>query len=149
MSVNAPNNELNWKAPDFKLLSVDDNYYTLDSLKGSSGTVIACICNHCPYVIKIAKRLVMESNELNKIGISTIAIMSNDVNEYPEDSFEKMKLFKDKYNFNFQYLYDETQQIAKAYKAVCTPDIYGFDKNLYLKYRGRIDSGVMTNKDKR
>ena len=149
MSVNAPNDNLNWLAPDFKLLSVNDKYYTLDDLKGKNGTVIAFICNHCPYVIGIAKRFVNESIELDKIGVSTIAIMSNDVNSYPDDSYQNMKIFAKKYNFNFEYLYDSSQEVAKNYKAVCTPDIYGFNKDLELKYRGRLDSGVInSNKNK-
>ena len=143
MSVNAPNDELGWKAVDFKLLSIDDKYYSLSDLKGKKGTVIAFICNHCPYVIKIANRLAFEANELRKIEVSTIAIMSNDVLTYPQDSFENMKLFAKKYNFTFQYLYDESQEVAKNYKAVCTPDIFGFNKDLQLQYRGRIDSSVM------
>ena len=145
MSVNAPNKELNWIAPKFNLLSVDNKYYNLSELAGDNGTVVVFMCNHCPYVIKIANRLAFESIELEKIGVSTIAIMSNDVNAYPEDSFKNMKLFVKKYNFNFPYLYDATQKVAKSYKAVCTPDIFGFNKHLYLKYRGRIDSSVMIN----
>ena len=147
MSVNAPNEKLDWIAPKFSLISVDNKYYNLSELVGDNGTVVAFICNHCPYVIKIANRLVLESIELKKIGVSTIAIMSNDVNKYPEDSFENMKLFAKKYNFNFPYLHDQTQKVAKSYKAVCTPDIYGFNKHLNLKYRGRIDSGVMINNE--
>ena len=146
MSVNAPNKHLNWKAPDFNLLSINGNYYGLEDLIGKNGTVIAFICNHCPYVIKIIKRLVLESRELEKIGVSTITIMPNDVISYPEDSYENMKLFSTKYNFNFQYLYDDSQEVAKSYQAVCTPDIYGFNKDKILKYRGRIDSGVMLDK---
>ena len=148
MSVNAPNNQLGWKAPDFNLLSVDDQHYTLNEILGEKGTVIGFICNHCPYVIKIAERFVFEGQGLKRIGISTVAIMSNDVKSYPDDSFENMKIFAKKYNFNFHYLFDSTQEIAKKYKAVCTPDIYGFNKEKILKYRGRIDSGVMTNDNK-
>ena len=101
MSVNAPNDNLNWLAPDFKLLSVNDKYYTLDDLKGKNGTVIAFICNHCPYVIGIAKRFVNESIELDKIGVSTIAIMSNDVNSYPDDSYQNMKIFAINFKMNY------------------------------------------------
>ena len=149
MPVNAPNNELAWKAPDFKLLSVDNKYYSFNEIKGEKGIVIAFICNHCPFVLKTIERLVFESIELKKIGISTCAIMSNDVDEYPEDSLDNMKKFANKYQFDFQYLFDEDQQVAKNYKAVCTPDIYGFNKYNNLQYRGRIDSGVMNydNKD--
>ena len=148
MPVNALNNELNWEAPDFKLLSVDDNYYTLKDLIGANGTVIAFICNHCPYVIKIIDRFVYEVAEMKKIGVSTIAIMSNDIKSHPSDSFENMKIFSKKNNFNFQYLYDSTQKIAHKYQAICTPDIYGFNKFQKLQYRGRIDSGVMGKNNK-
>ena len=148
MPVNAPNDELFWKAPNFNLLSVDNKYYSFDKIKGEKGTVIAFICNHCPFVIKIIERFVFESIELKKIGITTCAIMSNDVKEYPQDSFDNMKKFAKKYEFNFQYLFDEHQFVAKNYKAVCTPDIYGFNKHDNLQYRGRIDSGGMNSDNK-
>ena len=143
MPVNASNSDLDWQAPDFNLISVDEQYYSLSQLTGENGTLIAFICNHCPYVIRIIERFVYESIELNNIGVSTIGIMSNDVKQYPEDSYEKMKEFSLKYDFKFHYLYDSTQQVAKDYRAVCTPDIFGFNKNLQLKYRGRIDSKVI------
>ena len=143
MPVNASNSDLDWQAPDFNLISVDEQYYSLSQLTGENGTIIAFICNQCPYVIRVIERFVYESIELNNIGVSTIGIMSNDVKQYPEDSYEKMKEFSLKYNFKFHYLYDSTQQVAKDYRAVCTPDIFGFNKNLQLKYRGRIDSKVV------
>ena len=146
MPVNAPNNNLDILAPSFSLKNIDNKTLSLDSLKGANGTVIVFMCNHCPYVMAIANRLKKDSDELLKHSINTIAIMSNDVINYPDDSFENMKIFSKKYNFNFPYLYDETQEIAKNYDAVCTPDFFGFDRNLLLKYRGRIDSGVMTSK---
>ena len=133
MPVNASNSDLDWQAPDFNLISVDEQYYSLSQLTGENGTLIAFICNHCPYVIRIIERFVYESIELNNIGVSTIGIMSNDVKQYPEDSYEKMKEFSLKYDFKFHYLYDSTQQVAKDYRAVCTPDIFGFNKNLQLK----------------
>ena len=145
MPVNATNDKLGWLAPSFNLLDVSDNYTSLDQLKGDNGTVIAFICNHCPYVIAIAERLSFEAKELKKISINMIAIMSNDVDQYPEDSFDNMKLFAEKYDFEFSYLYDETQEVAKSYGAVCTPDIFGFNSSLELMYRGRIDSGVMNS----
>ena len=143
MPVNASNSDLDWQAPDFNLISVDEQYYSLSQLTGENGTLIAFICNHCPYVIRIIERFVYESIELNNIGVSTIGIMPNDVKQYPEDSYKKMKEFSLKYDFKFHYLYDSTQQVAKDYRAVCTPDIFGFNKNLQLKYRGRIDSKVV------
>ena len=145
MPVNATNDKLGWLAPIFNLKDVSENYLSLEQLKGKNGTVIAFICNHCPYVIAIAERLSFEARELKKLSINTIAIMSNDVSQYPEDSFDNMKLFSKKYDFNFSYLYDETQEVAKNYGAVCTPDIFGFNSSLELMYRGRIDSGVMNS----
>ena len=148
MPVNTPELEIDRMAEDFNLLSVDDRKHTLQSLKGDKGTVIVFICNHCPYVIAIAERLSFEARELKKIGVSTIAIMSNDVENYPEDSFENMKKFSEKYNFEFSYLYDSTQEVAKKFNAVCTPDFFGFNNKLELHYRGRIDSETMNNNNK-
>tara|TARA_B100000575_G_C23041978_1_gene599750 strand:- start:524 stop:1075 length:552 start_codon:yes stop_codon:yes gene_type:complete len=145
MPVNAPNDNLDMIAPSFNLLNVDNNLISLEKAKGKNGTVVVFICNHCPYVKAIASRLQKVANELYENSINTIAIMSNDFLKYPEDSFENMKLFSTKYKFNFPYLLDETQQVAKNYGAVCTPDFFGFDKNLKLKYRGRIDSGIMNS----
>ncbi len=147
MPVNASNDKLGWKAPDFNLLNVDEKTLSFNEMKGSKGTVIAFICNHCPYVISIAERLSKEANELKKLSINTIAIMSNDIVEYPQDSFENMKIFAKKYQFKFPYLLDENQQVAKNYGAVCTPDIFGFNKDNILAYRGRIDSGVMKSEN--
>ena len=147
MPVNASNDNLGWLAPAFTLKDISNEIMSLEQLKGNNGTVIAFICNHCPYVIAIAERLSFEATELKKYSINTIAIMSNDVTQYPQDSFEKMNIFAKKYNFKFCYLYDETQKVAKSYGAVCTPDIFGFDRSLKLKYRGRIDSGVMKSKN--
>jgi len=147
MPVKASNDKLGWKAPNFNLLNVDGEILSLEHIRGSYGTVIVFICNHCPYVISIAKRLSKEAHELKKLSINTVAIMSNDVIQYPQDSFENMKKFVKKYKFNFPYLFDETQQVAKKYGAACTPDIFGFNKDNLLAYRGRIDSGVMKLKN--
>jgi len=135
-----------WKAKSFNLLSIDNKYYTLDELKGNNGTLIMFICNHCPYVKAIIEKIRFESLELKNMGINSIAVMSNDVDEYPEDSFENMKIFFDKNQLNFPYLYDFDQTVAKTYNAQCTPDFYGFNKNLELQYRGRIDSSGMNNR---
>ncbi len=147
MPVNAPNDNLDMIAPPFKLLNIDNNYLSLDKIKGKNGTVIVFICNHCPYVKAIAVRLKKEAEQLSQNLINTVAIMSNDVTNYPEDSFENMKIFSKKYKFDFPYLYDEKQDVARNYNAVCTPDFFGFDKNLQLKYRGRLDSKVMKSDD--
>ena len=133
------------KAPSFNLLNVDEKYISLEDHKGKNGTVIVFICNHCPYVKAIASRLKREADELMLNSIHTIAIMSNDTDNYPEDSFENMKKFAKQFKFKFPYLYDQDQEVAKKYSAVCTPDFFGFDKNLKLKYRGRIDSAVMNS----
>jgi len=149
MPVNTSKCNFGWKAKNFVLKSVDNSLYSLENLKGERGTVIAFICNHCPYVKSIADRFRYESDELLKIGINTIAIMSNDVASYPEDSFENMKNFAKIHKFKFPYLYDEDQSVAYKYGAVCTPDFFGFNSFLELQYRGRIDSGVMNSNSKK
>jgi len=123
---------------DFKLKSTENKLISLNDIKGSKGTLIMFICNHCPYVKAIIKDLVDDCNELKKIGINAVAISANDPTNYPEDSFENMIDFANKYNFSFPYLYDESQEIAKTYGAVCTPDFFGYNQDLKLQYRGRI-----------
>lgn len=127
------------KAHDFRLLNVDGRYYSLEELKGEKGTLIAFICNHCPYVKAIRERLIRDAKDLAKLGINTIAINSNDATTYPEDSFEVMQAVAARYDYPFAYLYDETQAVAKAYGAVCTPDFFGYNADLELQYRGRLD----------
>ena len=125
------------KAIPFKLKSTEGKIISLEELKGENGTLVMFICNHCPYVKAITKDIVEDCNELKKIGINSVAISSNDPTNYPEDSFENMIEFSKKNNFSFPYLIDETQEIAKAYDAVCTPDFFGYNKDLELQYRGR------------
>jgi peroxiredoxin len=125
------------KAVPFKLKSTEGKIISLEDLKGENGTLIMFICNHCPYVKAITKDIVEDCNELKKLGINSIAISSNDPTNYPEDSFENMIEFAKKNEFSFPYLIDETQEIAKAYDAVCTPDFFGYNKDLELQYRGR------------
>ncbi len=127
-------------APEFELKNIDGKIYSLDECLGTNGTVIMFICNHCPYVIAIIDRIVKTCIELEDQGIGSVAIMSNDTNNYPDDSFENMKVFAKKYGLPFPYLIDETQEIAKVYEAICTPDFFGFDRNRILQYRGRLDS---------
>ena len=127
-------------AKNFDLLSVDGNHYSISDLMTKNGLVIAFICNHCPYVQAIADNISRDANDLAKLGVGFVGINSNDVIAYPDDSYDNMKLFSSKHHFNFPYLFDETQEIAKAYDAVCTPDFFGFDRDLKLKYRGRLDS---------
>ena len=126
------------KAETFKLLSTDNTNINLDDVKGENGTLIMFICNHCPYVKAVIQNIVDDTNDLKKIGVNSVAIMSNDTNNYPDDSFDKMKIFSDENKFNFPYLFDESQEIAKKFGAVCTPDFFGYNKNLELQYRGRI-----------
>ena len=126
------------KAKDFNLLSTENKKISLDEIKGENGTLIMFICNHCPYVKAIIKDIVEDINFLRNLGIKATAIMSNDVKNYPEDSFENMISFSKMHNFSFPYLIDQTQEVAKKYGAVCTPDFFGYNKNLELQYRGRI-----------
>ena len=138
MPVLTPICDFGRKALPFELKSTENKNVSLNNIKGENGTLIMFICNHCPYVKAITKELVEDCNELNKIGINSVAICSNDFINYPEDSFENMIKFSNDNQFNFPYLQDETQEIAKAYDAVCTPDFFGYNKNLELQYRGRI-----------
>ena len=127
------------KAEDFRLKSINNKFVSLSTAKGLNGTLIAFICNHCPYVKAIIKELVKDCKDLKKEGINSIAIMSNDTKNYPEDSFNNMIQFaKDNSFGELYYLIDETQEVAKKYGAVCTPDFFGFNKNLELQYRGRL-----------
>ena len=126
------------KAKNFNLLSIENKKISLDNVKGENGTLIMFICNHCPYVKAIIKDLVNDVKFLENLGIKSVGIMSNDVKNYPDDSFENMITFSKMHNFSFPYLIDDTQNVAKMYGAVCTPDFFGYNKNLELQYRGRI-----------
>ena len=129
-----------WKAPSFSLPGVDGKTYSLDDLKGQNGTLVMFICNHCPYVKAVIDRIVRDAAELKSCGINTVAISSNDAAHYPDDSFDNMKRFARAHGFTFPYLYDESQRVARAYDAVCTPDFFGFNDKLELQYRGRLDA---------
>ena len=139
VALTTPICNFGWKAPDFKLPGVDGKSYSLSDIKGNNGTLVMFICNHCPYVKAIIKDLVEDCKSLKKDGINSVAIMSNDTKNYPEDSFDKMISFAKDNDFGeLRYLIDETQEIAKKYGAVCTPDFFGYNSNLELQYRGRI-----------
>ena len=138
MAEETPICNFGWTAEDFNLKGTDEQYYTLESIKGSKATLVMFICNHCPYVKAVIEEVVQDCKKLESNGIKAVAICSNDVKNYPEDSFENMIEFSKNNNFNFPYLFDETQEIAKNYDAVCTPDFFGYNKNLELQYRGRI-----------
>ncbi len=129
------------KAVAFSLADSDGKIWTLESCLGDKGLLVMFICNHCPYVKAIHKRLVRDMLALKAIGINSVAIMSNDSTDYPEDSTENMKKIAEQWQFPFPYLLDETQEIAKNYGAICTPDFFGYNKNLELQYRGRLDAG--------
>ena len=126
------------KAENFKLKSTENKIITLNDVKGKNGTLIMFICNHCPYVKAVIDDIVHDCKLLEKEEIKSLAIMSNDTKNYPEDSFDNMIKFAKNNKFNFPYLIDETQETAKKYDAVCTPDFFGYNKNLELQYRGRI-----------
>jgi peroxiredoxin len=137
------------KAIDFKLLGIDEKEWTLADCLGKKGLLIMFICNHCPYVKSIQSKLVEDTLKLIDAGINTVAIMSNDPIDYPEDSFENMQKIAAKFNYPFPYLFDNSQEIAKAYGAICTPDFFGYNSNLELQYRGRLDaSGMKPTKEK-
>ena len=126
------------KAENFELNSTGNKKISLNDVKGENGTLVMFICNHCPYVKAVIKDIVEDCKKLETNGVKSVAICSNDVKNYPEDSFENMIKFSKEHNFNFPYLIDETQDIAKNFGAVCTPDFFGYNKNLELQYRGRI-----------
>jgi peroxiredoxin len=139
MAISAPPGNLGWKAPDFELTDTFGAYKTLETLRGPSGLVLMFICNHCPYVKAVRERLVRDVKDLQALGIGCVAIMSNDPADYPEDSFQDMQRVAREFGYPFPYLYDETQGVARAYGAVCTPDFFGYNAALGLQYRGRLD----------
>lgn len=135
--------DFGWKAADFSLPSIDGKTYALADVRGEKGTLIMFICNHCPYVKAVAARIARDAKELAEQGIGCAAIMPNDVEAYPEDSFDNMKLFARQHGFSFPYLMDESQDIARAYDARCTPEFFGFNGEDELQYHGRIDASRM------
>jgi peroxiredoxin len=138
-STPTPVCDFGWKAVDFDLPGTDGKRHSLASARGPKGLLVMFICNHCPYVKAVLDRIVRDTAELKTLGIGSIAIMSNDPTEYPEDSWEHMVQVAKRMNFPFPYVLDETQEIARAYGAVCTPDFFGFNADLELQYRGRLD----------
>jgi len=140
VSLQPPICDFGWKARKFDMPAVDGKRYTLESVRGKNGLLVMFICNHCPYVKSIRDRIVRDARDLLQHGINSIAILSNDPAEYEEDSFENMKKVAREFNFPFPYAWDETQQVARDYGAVCTPDFFGFNAALELQYRGRFDA---------
>lgn len=135
VALTTPEVHIGWKAADFSLPATDGKHYSLADVMGEKGLVVMFICNHCPYVISIKEKLVADAQTLIEMGVGVVAINANDADAYPADNFESMQ----KEAYPFPYLHDETQAVAKAYDAVCTPDFFGFDIDLKLKYRGRLD----------
>lgn len=140
VSLETPVCEFGKPAVDFRLPGVDGRSWSLHECAGEKGLLVMFICNHCPYVKAIRERLVRDTRELRALGVNSVAIMSNDPAEYPEDSFDSMRRVAEEYDFPFPYLLDETQEVAKAYGAVCTPDFFGYNADLELQYRGRFDA---------
>ncbi len=144
MAATTPICDFGWKAVDFQLEGIDGKTYSLEDVRGPNGTLVMFICNHCPYVKSVIPRIVREMGALEEKGIGAIAIMANDTESYPEDSFENMKAFAEEHGFGFPYVIDRSQEVARAYDAVCTPDFFGFNKDLELQYRGRLDESKTT-----
>lgn len=134
-----------WSAPVFRLQGTDGKFYTLDDVKEKNGLVVAFICNHCPYVKAIVKKIKRDADELKEKAVGFVAINPNDSSIAPDDSFEKMQEFAKKHEFEFPYLVDLSQEVAKSYDAVCTPDFFGFNSDLKLQYRGRLDSSKVSD----
>jgi len=140
MAAQSPAGNIGFPAPDFQLAGTDGHIYTLDRVRGPNGLLVMFICNHCPYVKAVLDRIIRDVKDLQAFGIGAVAINSNDAAGYPEDSFENMVKAAKTCGFPFPYLYDVTQNVARAYDAACTPDFFGFDRELRLRYRGRLDA---------
>ncbi len=144
MAVSPPVCNFGWKAPDFTLPGTDGRDWSLAQIAGPRGTLVMFLCNHCPYVQAVLDRILRDARDMQALGIGVAAISSNDVVAYPEDSFGYMCELAKRKGFTFPYLLDETQAVAKAYDAVCTPDFFGFNADLELQYRGRLDASGRT-----
>lgn len=139
-SLETPVCDFGAAAPDFSLPGVDGRIWTRDQCRGERGLLVMFICNHCPYVKAVRERIVRDARDLQALGVGCVAIMSNDPSDYPEDSFRDMQRIAAEYGYPFPYLLDETQAVAQAYEAVCTPDFFGYNRDLALQYRGRLDA---------
>ena len=145
MAITTPLCNFGWEAPEFELPDTSGKHWTLDTLRGPNGLLLMFICNHCPYVKAIIDRICRDALQVQEMGIGVAAIMSNDTDAYPEDSLANMETMARNLDFSFPYLYDETQDVARNYDAVCTPDFFGFNKELQLQYRGGLDSSGRTS----
>ncbi len=140
MAEHTPVCDFGRAAPGFTLPGTDGRRWTLQDIRGEKGTLIMFICNHCPYVKSVVDRIVRDARDLQAMGVGVAAICANDADAYPEDSFDGMKAFAAANGFTFPYLHDESQAVARAWDAVCTPDFFGFNADLELQYRGRLDA---------
>ena len=140
MAAVPPICDFGWKPADAELPGTDGKTHSILAQAGPNGLVVVFICNHCPYVVAVIERIVREANDLKKLGIGFVAVSSNDVETYPQDSFDNMKRFAEAHGFPFPYLYDESQEVARDWDAVCTPDFFGFNAAMELQYRGRLDA---------
>ena len=140
MAAIPPICDFGWNAPEFRLPATDGRSYALADIAGTKGTLIMFICNHCPYVKSVLDRIIRDAADLKRVGVGVAAVSANDAGMYPEDSFENMARIARENSFPFPYLYDESQETAQAYGAVCTPDFFGFNAALELQYRGRLDA---------
>lgn len=146
MAATPPVCDFGFRAPDFDLPATDGMRYARDALAGRNGLLVMFICNHCPFVKAVLEKIVRDAGELKPHGIGSVAICSNDPSEYTEDSFDNMRAVAQRMRFPFPYLWDESQEVAKAYGAVCTPDFFGFNAKLELQYRGRLDDAGRATK---
>ena len=144
MAAVPPVCDLGWKALEFELKGIDGEVYTLDRVRGPKGVLVMFICNHCPYVKGVIGRIVRDVADLKVAGVGAVGINANDPAAYPADSFDNMKAFAKQHGLNFPYVVDRTQEVARAYGAVCTPDFFGFNQALELRYRGRLDESKTT-----
>lgn len=140
MALETPVCDFGAPAIEFSLPGTDGQVWTLDKCRGENGLLVMFICNHCPYVQAVLDRIIRDTRELQKLGINSVAISANDVENYPEDSFDNMQRVARENDFPFPYLFDESQSVADAYGAICTPDFFGYNKDLELQYRGRLDA---------
>ncbi len=140
MAASPPVCDFGWPASDFSLPATDGRSYALRDIAGDNGTLLIFICNHCPYVLAVIDRILRDARELQALGVGVAAICSNDAAAYPADSFANMKVLAADHGFPFPYLHDEDQSVARAYGAACTPDFFGFNRDLALQYRGRLDA---------
>ncbi|MFN3953474.1 MAG: thioredoxin family protein [Pararhodobacter sp.] len=140
MAATPPVCNFGWPAPDFTLPATDGQDYSLERIAGPKGTLIMFICNHCPYVLAVLERIIRDARDLQALGVGVAAICSNDATTHPADGFEKMREMAQAHGFPFPYLHDESQEVARAYDAACTPDFFGFNAGLELQYCGRLDA---------